>query len=89
VIDISCHGTLIETAHRLLPGRHVELQFDRHDQATGVRGRVVRCAVARVLPSAVAYRAAIGFDKPLGWLVVPKRDEYPVPAASTIDREGT
>lgn len=71
VIDISAHGALIETAHRLLPGRSVELQIKRDDRLTTVRGHVVRCGVAHVLASRMSYRGAIGFEQPLGWVVVP------------------
>jgi PilZ domain-containing protein len=89
VIDISAHGALIETALRLLPGRHIELQIERGDQLTPIRGRVVRCRVARVHASRVSYEGAIGFDQPLGWLVATaNHHEYPVLAALAVDRSG-
>jgi len=79
VLDISAHGALIETPLRLLPGRVVELQIDRGDQTTPIRGRVVRCRVARVQASHVAYHGAIGFEQPLAWFPAqPNRHEYPV-----------
>jgi hypothetical protein len=86
VIDISAHGALIETALRLLPGRQVELQIERGDQLTAIRGRVVRCRVARVLASRVSYHGAIGFEQPLAWFAPSTTREYPVLAAPTVDR---
>lgn len=86
VIDISAHGALIETALRLLPGRQVELQIERGDQITAIRGRVVRCRVERVLASVVAYRGAIGFEQPLVWLAASASGEYPVLVAPAGDR---
>ena len=87
VVDISAHGALIETAVRLLPGRQIELQIERSDQLTSVRGRVVRCHVTRVHASHVSYRGAVGFDQPLAWLVVNgDRDEYVVLGAPAGDR---
>lgn len=69
VIDISAHGALIETVLRLLPGRPIELQIERGGELTPIRGRIVRSHVARVHASSVSYRGAIGFDKPLAWIV--------------------
>jgi PilZ domain len=86
VIDISPHGALIETALRLLPGRQVELQIERGDEVTAIRGRVVRCRVSRVLPSRLSYYGAIGFEQPLVWLASPANREYPVLTAPAIDR---
>jgi hypothetical protein len=86
VIDISAHGVLIETVLRLLPGRQVELQIERGDEVTAIRGRVVRCRVSRVLPSRVSYRGAIGFDQPLAWLPAVANREYPVLTAPAVDR---
>jgi PilZ domain len=86
VIDISAHGSLIETVLRLLPGRPIELQIERGDQLTAIRGRVVRCTVARVLASRVSYQGAIGFEQPLGWLITPaNQPEYSVPIVPAVD----
>jgi PilZ domain len=85
VIDISAHGALIETALRLLPGRQVELQIERADELTAIRGRVVRCRVVRVLASRVSYHGAIGFEKPLVWLAGSANREYQVPTATAVD----
>src|SRR5438093_11739492 len=65
LVDVSTHGALIETAHRLLPGRHIELHLETAAERAAVRGRVVRCSVARVLASRVWYQGAIGFEQPL------------------------
>jgi hypothetical protein len=88
VIDISTHGSLIETLLRLLPGRPVELQIERGDALTRIRGRVVRCRVARVLAARVSYQAAIGFEQPLGWVTVSTgaAKGYSVPGATEVDR---
>lgn len=79
VLDISSSGALIETALRLMPGRSIELQIERAGQITPIRGRVMRAQVARVQPSRISYRGAIGFEQPLAWLGVhAKQDEYAV-----------
>jgi hypothetical protein len=67
VVDLSAGGALIETAHRLLPGTVVELLMETSNDRTVVRGRVLRCSVACVRPSAMSYRGAIGFDRALAW----------------------
>jgi hypothetical protein len=67
IVDVSDDGVLIETAHRLMPGRIVELVLERQSGKASVRGCVLRCAVARVRPSSVSYRGAIGFDRALAW----------------------
>jgi hypothetical protein len=79
VLDISSSGALIETVFRLMPGRQIELQIERGGQITPIRGRVMRSHVARVQPSRVSYRGAIGFEQPLDWVVAHgKQDEYAV-----------
>ena len=69
LIDVSAGGALIETSHRLLPGTSVELHVETRSHRTNVRGRVLRCAIVMVRPSWVCYRGAIGFDRPLPWLL--------------------
>ena len=82
VLDISSQGALIETALRLMPGRQIELQIERGDQVTPIRGRVVRSQVAGVQPSCVSYRGAIGFEQPLAWLAAHAiHDEHAVHGA--------
>jgi len=79
VLEISSNGALIETSLRLMPGRQIELQIERGGQITPIRGRVIRSQVARVQPSRVSYRGAIGFEQPLAWLGAPaNQDEYAV-----------
>lgn len=88
VIDISAGGVLIEVSQRLLPGSAVDLQLNTAHRRTALRGRVLRCAVTRLHPASVSYRAAIVFDRPWpcflesGWseYSVPTSDERPVPA---------
>jgi len=67
VVDVSNHGVLIETPHRLLPGAAVELMMETSTNKTAVRGRVLRSTVSCVRASSVSYRGAIGFDRPLSW----------------------
>lgn len=67
LIDISAAGALIEIEQRLRPGSSVELVLDRGQYRASVRGRVLRCSVARVQASSLCYRGAIGFDRPLPW----------------------
>lgn len=67
IVDASRGGALIETIHRLMPGRSVELLMDTSKNTEAVRGRVLRSAVASVRPSSISYRAAIGFDRALAW----------------------
>jgi hypothetical protein len=67
VVDVSEHGVLIETPHRLLPGASVELMMETSTNKAAVRGRVLRSVVSCVRASSVSYRGAIGFERPLGW----------------------
>ena len=68
VVDVSAHGALTETSHRLLPGSSVEICFDPDKRRPAVRGKVVRCAVAHLGPDQVCYRGAILFDQRLPWI---------------------
>jgi hypothetical protein len=85
VVDVSAGGVLVETEHRLLPGSSVELQLESESRNEKLRGRVVRCAVARVRPEAVSYRGAIAFDRHLPWF--DDGDGYDVP--NVEKRSGT
>jgi hypothetical protein len=71
VLDVSVDGALIETAHRLLPGSCVELQIVSQDRRVSIKGRVLRCAVARLRASGVWYRGAIAFEHSLPWFAEP------------------
>jgi hypothetical protein len=77
VVDVSAGGALVETSYRLLPGTSVELQMESKSRSACLRGRVVRCAVARVHPASMTYRGAIAFDRHLPWFG--DDDEYDVP----------
>jgi hypothetical protein len=78
VVDVSAHGALIETAHRLLPGRSVELHFETLYERVTIRGRVQRCSVADLRDRGISYRGAVGFDSPLLWLTEAISDGYSV-----------
>lgn len=69
VVDVSSHGALLETAHRLLPGHAVELQIETDKARTNVRARVVRCAVVHLHATSLSYRGAVAFDRHLPWSV--------------------
>jgi hypothetical protein len=89
LIDVSAGGVLLETPHRLLPGRAVELQIDGRGQSATIRGCVVRSMVARVRAASVSYRGAIAFERTVPWLAeATAPDGYGVPASeSSIARE--
>ncbi len=76
VIDISAGGVYVETACRLLPGAKVDMQLHVADRRVDVRGRVLRCAVARLGADGVSYRGAIRFDRHLPWPVPPHEYGY-------------
>ena len=83
VIDVSMGGALVETHHRLLPGTSVELHLqDDHRRAT-VRGRVLRCYVARIRSTSVCYRGAILFDRYLPWFAEDESAGYSVPCSES------
>ena len=63
VVDISPRGASIEVSFRLLPGATIELQIDRLGHRADVKGRVLRCSVARLHAHSVFYRAAVLFDR--------------------------
>jgi hypothetical protein len=67
VVDICAGGVLLETGHRLLPNTAVELFLVGASRQGAIRGRVVRCSVARVFASAIWYRGALEFERRLGW----------------------
>jgi hypothetical protein len=65
LIDWSADGAAIQTAHRLLPGSVVELQFDSERGRTCARGRVLRCAVVKLEATRITYGGAVCFERPL------------------------
>ena len=74
LIDVSAAGALIETTHRLLPGRDIELHVETSIDRASIRGQVVRCAIVRVRPTWVCYRGAIVFERHLPWFVDSRRE---------------
>jgi hypothetical protein len=84
VIDVSAGGVSIEISQRLLPGAAVDLQFDTPHRRTSLRGRVLRCVVIGLRPTAVSYRAAIAFDRQWPCFAEDERSEYPVPASEAL-----
>jgi hypothetical protein len=79
LVDVSAGGALIEAGFRLLPGASVELHFRRDTADQVMRGRVVRCSVARLCANAISYRGAIAFERALPWFAA--RGESPVGAS--------
>ena len=73
IIDISAHGTRIETPRRLLPGAPIELHLETACERVVVRGRVLRCSVTTVLASGIWYIGAVHFDRSLSWMAVAMR----------------
>jgi hypothetical protein len=84
LIDMSSGGVLVETSQRLLPGAKIEVHLRRHanDAAEIVRGRVTRCAVVRLSSTAITYRGAIAFDRPLPGVPNAASHGYSVPTAN-------
>ena len=83
VIDVSASGALIESRHQLLPGSVVELQLETPQRRTAVRGRVLRCAIARLGAASVCYRGAICFERQLSWLAGDGTSGYPLHCVET------
>lgn len=81
VIDVSAGGALLETGHRLLPGASVELHLQNDHRRATVRGRVLRCYVARIRSTSVCYRGAILFDRYLPWFAEDDSAGYSVPCS--------
>lgn len=87
IVNVSSGGVLVETPHRLLPGSPIELHLRTAEQRTSVRGRVLRCAVARLRADDLWYRGAIGFDLELPWFSNRQESGYQVPAGETAISE--
>jgi len=80
VVDVSAAGVLIQTHHRLLPGSSIDIHFDLDKRLPAERGRVLRCAVARLEAALICYRGAVLFDRHLPWLTDDGRRGYAVPS---------
>jgi hypothetical protein len=83
IVNVSSGGVLVETPHRLLPGSLIELHLRTADRRVSVRGRVLRCAVARLRADDLWYRGAIGFDLELPWFSDRQEAGYQVPAGES------
>jgi len=68
IVNVSTSGALVETHYRLLPGTSIEFSVQTSDFRMLLRGRVVRCSVARVQATMIWYRGALDFDWPISWL---------------------
>ena len=79
LVDVSAGGALIETSHRLLPGACVELHLRREAADAVMRGRVLRCSVARLCANTVSYRGAIAFERALPWFADDAFSGYSLP----------
>ena len=85
LVDVSAGGALVESDRRLLPGSLIELHLASSGRAVSVRGRVIRCAVARLMATGVWYQGAIKFDRDLCWFQDHEAIGYSVPAVETRD----
>jgi hypothetical protein len=85
-VDIAPGGILLETSLRLRPGTAIEVQVTHAEYSARLRGRVVRCFVAGVLPSKVSYRGAVQFDEEAPWLALDEGG-YPVLAGDRADQQ--
>ncbi len=79
LVDVSAGGALIETERRLLPGSRVDLHLCGAARSVTIRGRVLRCAVASLGATAIAYRGAVEFEHALSWFLARDGNGYLVP----------
>ena len=86
VLDVSAGGALVESGHRLLPGSAVDLHLARPEDRVAVRGRVLRCFVARLRATGIWYHGAIGFDRYLPWYAEDDPAGYGIPGAELRPR---
>jgi hypothetical protein len=67
---------------RLLPGTHVDVHLVTCDGRLLVRSRVVRALVSHVSASAIRYRGALAFERPVRTAVagyaIPEGSEAPL-----------
>ncbi|OFV92987.1 MAG: hypothetical protein A3G76_01960 [Acidobacteria bacterium RIFCSPLOWO2_12_FULL_65_11] len=87
LVDISADGALIEAAHRLLPGKGVELHLKGPERRISITGRLLRCTIARLQSSAICYRGAILFDVRLPWLADDSPSGYRIPSGDTLTEQ--
>jgi hypothetical protein len=65
VLNVSAGGALIETTHRLLPGRWLDLQLVFATGVVTIRGSVLRCAVSHASTDRITYRGGLSFERQL------------------------
>jgi hypothetical protein len=61
LINICSRAALVESAARLRPGAHTEMQLTRAGKRESVRGRLDRCYVSALEP--LRYRGVLMFDE--------------------------
>jgi len=61
LLNISSRAALVESAARLRPGAHTEVQLAGSDARTCIAGRLDRCYVAALEP--IRYRGVLLFDE--------------------------
>jgi hypothetical protein len=61
LLNISSHAALVESAARLRPGAHTEMQLAGSRARTSIAGRLERCYVAALEP--IRYRGVLLFDE--------------------------
>ena len=62
LLNISSRAALVESAARLRPGAHTEVQLAGPHTRASVGGRLDRCYVAAIEP-AIRYRGVLVFDE--------------------------
>ena len=61
LLNISSRAALVESAARLRPGAHTEVQLAGSQARTSIAGRLDRCYVAALEP--IRYRGLLVFDQ--------------------------
>ncbi len=61
LLNITSRAALVESAARLRPGAHAEIQLAAPGSRTSVRGRLDRCQVVALEP--IRYRAVMMFEE--------------------------
>ena len=61
LLNLSGRGALVQSATRLRPGAHTELQLAGAEGRASVKGRIERCYVAHLDP--IRYHGVVVFDK--------------------------
>ena len=66
IVNLSDGGILLECGVRLNPGTEHLLEIHKLNEVLRVRGRVLRCEVARISGGKLHYRIALAFSTPTG-----------------------